>query len=100
MLFKRKRREKLQPPDQSVDSAEGAQEPLAGAQTSLGFSDMLFTSVPTRYFLHAKADTSLRASVCIMLHSETNVSTKLRSKTKRLVWKVWLMQLDKKRKKV
>lgn len=78
----------------------GAQEPLSGAQTSLGFSDMLFTGVPIRYFLHGKADTSLRGSACIMLHSETNVSIKVRSKTKRLVWKVWLMQSDKKRKKV
>lgn len=49
MLFKRKRREKLQPPGQSV-----GQEPLAGEQTSLGFSDLFFQSAPFRYFLFLK----------------------------------------------
>ena len=34
-----------------------------------------------------------------MLHSETNISIKVRSKTRKLVWKFWLRQLDKKSKK-
>lgn len=46
MLFKRKRREETSAPgaEQSVGRAEGAWEPLAGAHSSSGFSDTLFTS--------------------------------------------------------
>lgn len=34
-----------------------------------------------------------------MLHSETNISIKVRSKTRKLVWKFWLRQKKKKKSK-